>query len=432
MHLTVSSPYPILWRTNIPHIVRSKNSHYTQRLVISSRGCTIDYSSLGDILGVFGFSTVEWLRLEKICFIEDPQAAKQDSDTEPPITDDIRERPLQPSQYFVTHIPHGKHLCRSVSMYPVKNPPVFPLGYMLNFYLPRLQTRIESNFILSELDSTCFSSYIARLVLHINSKSAEGFPKIFAPSLEILALFYSDIAHSWHIFRGSLPGSVIFENLTELAIYHYPKIIGSSEESRTYFSPILFPKLKENVPVLAVVILGRKDNAHSEAAGSIAKDLFSKPFSTFTAELHIQKSLPVALPDTILWTKLEKLYPRFPVYFSDLIHILPQLPRLRWLIVGAIYYTGHCIENTESVQIWNSILTQLILFSSTGVIPTIPSLDAMCNLVSGLPSLLKLAVPEDMLTSAIDALSTHAISRESNEGVLQVVGYRQKRGMILS
>ncbi|ORX70938.1 hypothetical protein DL89DRAFT_143424 [Linderina pennispora] len=165
---------PILWRTNTLHIVRSKNSHYTQRLVISSRACTIDYLSLGDILGVFGFSTVEWLRLEKICFIEDPQAAKQDSDTKPPITDDVRERLSQTSQYFITHIPHGKHLCRSVSMYPVKNPPLFPLGDMLNFYLPRLQTRIKSNFILSELGNTCFSSYIARLDLHINTKSAEA------------------------------------------------------------------------------------------------------------------------------------------------------------------------------------------------------------------------------------------------------------------
>ncbi|ORX63751.1 hypothetical protein DL89DRAFT_67702 [Linderina pennispora] len=245
MHLTVSSPHPILWRTNIPHIVRSKNSHYTQRLIISSRGCIIDYSSLGDILGVFGFSTVEWLRLEKICFIEDPQAAKQDSDTKPPITDDVRERLSQTSQYFITHIPHGKHLTHRAFMYPVKNLPVFPLGDMLNFYLPRLQTIILSNFVLSELDNTYFSSYLTRLDLHISSESAEHLPKIFAPSLEILTLFYSDIAHSWHIFRGSLPGSVIFENLTELAIYHDPKIIGSSEESHTYFSPISFPKLKE-------------------------------------------------------------------------------------------------------------------------------------------------------------------------------------------
>ncbi|ORX72943.1 hypothetical protein DL89DRAFT_265116, partial [Linderina pennispora] len=43
-------------------------------------------------------------------------------------------------------------------------------------------------------------------------------------------------------------------------------------------------------------------------------------------------------------------------------------------------------------------------------------------LVSGLPSLLKLAVPDDMLATAKNALSEHTISRTSREWVFQVAG----------
>ncbi|ORX64237.1 hypothetical protein DL89DRAFT_303379 [Linderina pennispora] len=470
IHLATSSPHPILWRTNISNIVRSKNSNYTQQLLISFQDCTIDFPSLGDILEIFGFSTVEWLRLEAIRLIEDPQVAKQDSDTKLPIADDVSKRLSQTSQYFIQHLSHVKHLIHGAFSYPLKNSPAFPLGDMLDFYLPQLQTLLLPEFTLPQLDHTYFSSFLTILHLHINSESAEHIPRVFAPSLVTLWLYYSDIAHSWHIFRGSLPGSVIFENLTKLEIYHYSRISESTDESDTYLPSISFPKLKDlrlqyypfkdsntlalfkDAPIQTATIVDMVDrfqlsvittfrdvqtlcisiriwntSVHDETTVSIAKDLFSKPFSTSIAEIFILTSLPIPVPDTILWTKLEKLCLNFPVYLFDLIHILPQLPHLCWLLVGAIYNTGNRIENTELAPIWSSTLTQLILFSSITHIPTIPSLKAMCILVSGLPFLLKLAVPDDMLSTAKGALSEHTISREFSKEALQVVGYLPDR-----
>ncbi|ORX72957.1 hypothetical protein DL89DRAFT_265130 [Linderina pennispora] len=450
--------------------MQSKNSNYTQQLLISFRDCTIDFPSLGNILEIFGFSTIEWLRLETILFIGTPQVAKQDSDTKLPIADDVRIQLSQTSQYFIEHIPHVKHLSHRASGYVLKNPPAFPLGDVLNFYLPQLQTLFLSDRILPEMDHKYFSSFLTRLHLHINSESAEHIPKIYAPSLEYLSLYYSDTLHSWHIFRACLPGSVIFETLTKLEIYHYPKISESTDESDTYLPSISFPKLQElrlgyypfkysnsfalfkdapiqtatitdiidrfqlsaittfrDVQTLTISIRSWPDKMHDETTVSIAKDLFSKPFSASTAKINIQTSLPIPLPDTILWTKLEELYLDFPVYLSDLIHILPQLPHLRWLLVGAIYSTGNNPENTELTPIWSSTLIQLILFSSVVEIPMVPSLDAMCILVSGLPSLLKLAVLDNILSTVKDVLSERGVSQESNEKVLQVVGYRPKR-----
>ncbi|ORX64119.1 hypothetical protein DL89DRAFT_272692 [Linderina pennispora] len=470
IYLAASSPQPILWRTDISNIMRLKNSNYTQQLLISSRDCIIDFPSLGDILETFGFSTVEWLRLEKILFIGTPQVAKQDSDTKLPIADDTSKRLSQTSQYFIEHTPHVKHLWHRKSGYLLNNPPAFPLGDMLDFYLPQLRTIALSDFTLPEMNHKYFSSYLARLDLQINSESAERLPKIYAPSLEYLSLYYSDTLHSWHIFRGCLPGSVIFENLTVLEIYHYPEISESIDESDAYLPSISFPKLKDlrlqyypfndpsifalfkDAPIQTATIVDAVDrfqlsvittfrdvqtllistrswntSVHDEAAASIAKGLFGKPFSTSTAEIFIDTSLPIPLPDTILWTKLEKVYLQFPVYLSDLIDILPQLPHLRWLLVGAIYNTGNVIGNTESAPIWSSTLSQLILFSSVIHIPTAPSLDAMCTLVSGLPSLLKLVVPGDMLSTAKEALSEHAISRGFSEGMVQIVGYLPTR-----
>ncbi|ORX72946.1 hypothetical protein DL89DRAFT_265119 [Linderina pennispora] len=51
----------------------------------------------------------------------------------------------------------------------------------------------------------------------------------------------------------------------------------------------------------------------------------------------------------------------------------------------------------------------------------------MCTLVSGLPSLLKLAVPDDILSTVKNALSERGVSHESNERVPQVVGYLPAR-----
>ncbi|ORX72971.1 hypothetical protein DL89DRAFT_265135 [Linderina pennispora] len=185
-----------------------------------------------------------------------------------------------------------------------------------------------------------------------------------------------------------------------------------------------------DVQTLRISIRSWPDKVHDEAAASVAKDLFSKSFSTSTAEIFIDTSLPIPFPDTILWTRLERLYLNFPVYLSDLIHILPQLHHLRCLLAGAIYNTGNGIENTESAPIWSTTLTQVVLFSSIVDIPTIPSLEAMCILVSGLPSLLKLVVPDDMLFTVKDALSEHIISRESSEGAPQVVGYLPTRTIL--
>ncbi|ORX72944.1 hypothetical protein DL89DRAFT_265117 [Linderina pennispora] len=51
----------------------------------------------------------------------------------------------------------------------------------------------------------------------------------------------------------------------------------------------------------------------------------------------------------------------------------------------------------------------------------------MCILVFGLPSLHKLAVPDDMLATAKNSLSEHTISRTCRECVFQVVGYLPTR-----
>ncbi|ORX72970.1 hypothetical protein DL89DRAFT_85725 [Linderina pennispora] len=158
------------------------------------------------------------------------------------MADDVRIRLSQTSQYFIQRLSHVKHLKHRTSGYLLKNPPAFPLGDVLNFYFPRLQTISLPDFTLPEMSHTYFSSFLTRLYLHINSESAERIPRIFAPSLEYLSLYYPDTSHSWHIFRGSLPGSVIFENLTVLEIYHNPEISESIEESDTYFPSISFPK----------------------------------------------------------------------------------------------------------------------------------------------------------------------------------------------
>ncbi|ORX64236.1 hypothetical protein DL89DRAFT_272594 [Linderina pennispora] len=178
-----------------------------------------------------------------------------------------------------------------------------------------------------------------------------------------------------------------------------------------------------DVQTLHISIRNWNNKVHDEATVSFVKDIFSKPFSTFITEIRIDTSLPIPLPDTILWTKLEKLCLQFPVYLSNLTHILPQLPHLRWLLVGAVCNTGNDTGNITPPPIWNNTLTQLILFSSVVHIPTIPSLDAMCTLVSGLPSLLKLAVPDDILSTVKGALSERGVSQELNERTLQVVGY---------
>ncbi|ORX72414.1 hypothetical protein DL89DRAFT_265972 [Linderina pennispora] len=415
--LSTSSPHAILYRTNIAHIVNSAHSQYARQGVPST------FSALADILETFGrcFCFDQSSSLQQTAGTRRPRSRRYQYGT-------INN--LTPTLYGIS--PHVRHLSYISNSYPPKNQRPFPLGILLDFYLPQLTKLSLLHDTLPIFGHNSFSQHLTHLSLHIDSKSAERIPRIFAPSLIGLWLFYSDAVHSWDIFRDCLPGSVVFESLLTFRLFHRSSAFSLTKRKATYLSPLLFPKLKvlrldhypfnyssslaffKDSPLQTVTIDDKVDRFRPLAILPFqhAQSLFinismgrntaydsvvSKHFLASRTEIAIQTSLPMLLPRTIHWTGLEELAIQSPVNLADLVTILPQLPHLRWLLVGAIYGTGSSIENTEPAYIWSSTLTQLILFSS-------------------------------IVQTANNALSEHIYHRGSSEPRVEVVGYLPSRG----
>ncbi|ORX64638.1 hypothetical protein DL89DRAFT_167661 [Linderina pennispora] len=99
----------------------------------------------------------------------------------------------------------------------------------------------------------------------------------------------------------------------------------------------------EVVPVIAIpkmltvgFLVEDDEEQDTIATRQIACTLLRKPSTVQHAEVIIITSIPVSLPDAMLWVGLKSLSIQFPVYLIQLVGILPQLPHLQWLLVGAI------------------------------------------------------------------------------------------------
>ncbi|ORX72240.1 hypothetical protein DL89DRAFT_265847 [Linderina pennispora] len=404
-----------LWRTNIPYIVNAGLYSKVDRVYIWAMGCSISLS----------FGKGAWHSVSDLHIIETPppqpssasiQSEASDMDT---LTNDT-------FTYITQHL-------QSISS----------LAYdstSANLVLPSFEPYSFSH--------TSFAPYLSALYMNLQGRSLSSLPKVFAPSLVKLTIFSLELDFTWDIFQGALPRMVIFENLTQLKVYFkkstklpvqpayngntevgFPKLRALHFVNHPYTSTCLSSIFKDSpVDELVISFFFEKLDAFdaplllnkpritlwvSTYTGTAEENSFVRNQSTTRyAEVVIPTSLPVRLPMYPRWTKLEKLFLRFPVYLSELVRILPQLPLLRWLVVGAIYRSApDSLSSMPGSHIWSTSIRVLCLFSSITAVPTIPDFGSMCILVSGLPSLQRLLVPDGMLSDVRARLAKQGLAR---------------------
>ncbi|ORX64639.1 hypothetical protein DL89DRAFT_262100 [Linderina pennispora] len=200
-----------IWRSNIPHIIQSGNNTKVRRLVVSSQVCRIDYETLGVALSSFGFGTVNWSSLQVLIFTDAANLILVADDRHTSL-DDPCASPINTSDFLLAYAPNVNRLIYIPPRFKYGNQVVFPIGRILNSYMPQLERALLMSWEPVNFDYYYFPQHLTILKLQLNSEAVECLPKIFASSLTSLYLFYTDTYHSWHIFYDTLPGPIIFKS----------------------------------------------------------------------------------------------------------------------------------------------------------------------------------------------------------------------------